>query len=149
MALARINIHMKIKRTIFLTLITALALAGCKSTPPPTATFNAYFEAQKKKDIPGMKQALSKTSLAMMEASAKQQQLTLDKMIANQLENPSAKVDKMPEVRNEKVTGDNATIEVRNEDANRWDTMYFVKEDSVWKIALDRTIEEMLRKNGD
>ena len=95
-----------------------------------------------------MKQALSKTSLAMMEASAKQQQSTLDKMIASQLENPSAKVDKMPETRNEKITGDSATLELHNEDANRWDTMYFVKEDGAWKIALDRTMEEMLRKNG-
>ena len=89
-----------------------------------------------------MKQALSKTSLAMMEASAKQQQLTLDKMIQGQLENPAAKVDKLPETRNEKINGDQATLELQNEGANRWDTMYFVKEDGAWKIALDRTIEE-------
>lgn len=138
-----------LRKTLFVIFIVLLAVgAGCKSTAQPSATFKAYFEAQKKKDIPGMKQALSKTSLAMMEASAKQQQLTLDKMIANQLENPSAKIDKMPETRNEKVTGDNATLELHNEDSNRWDTMYFVKEDGVWKIALDRTIEEILRKNG-
>jgi hypothetical protein len=139
-----------LRKTLFITSIFLLALAGaCKSTPQPSATFKTYFEAQKKKDIAGMKQTLSKTSLAMMEASAKQQQLTLDKMIATQLENPSSKIDKMPETRNEKVTGDNATIEVHNEEAARWDLMYFVKEDGVWKIALDRTIEEMLRKNGD
>jgi len=138
-----------VRKTLFVLFIVLLvAAAGCKSTPSPSATFQAYFEAQKRKDIPGMKQALSKTSLEMMEASAKQQQMTLDKMIQSQLENPSAKVDKMPETRNEKITGDNATLDLHNEDANRWDTMYFVKEDSVWKIALDRTIEEMLRKNG-
>jgi hypothetical protein len=74
--------------------------------------------------------------------------VTIDKMIASQLENPAAKVDKMPETRNEKISGDSATMELKNEDANRWDTMYFVKEDGAWKIALDRTIEEMLRKNG-
>jgi len=138
---------MKINRTIFL-LLFVLALAGCKSGPTPTQTFKAYFEAQQKKDIATMKQTLSKTSLAMMEASAKQQGVTLDKMIQTQLDNPASKIDKLPESRNEKVTGDNASLELRNEDANRWDTMYFVKEDSKWKIALDRTIEEMLRKNG-
>ena len=138
-----------LRKTLFVISIALLAVAaGCKSTPPPSATFKTYFEAQKKKDIAGMKQTLSKTSLQMMEASAKQQQLTVDKMIASQLENPSAKVDKMPETRNEKISGDSATIELKNEDANRWDTMYFVKEDGGWKIALDRTIEEMLRKNG-
>jgi hypothetical protein len=138
-----------LRKTLFVISIVLLAVAaGCKSTPPPSATFKSYFEAQKKKDIAGMKQTLSKTSLKMMEASAKQQQVTLDRMIEAQLENPSARVDKMPESRNEKITGDNATIELHNEDANRWDTMYFVKEDGVWKIALDRTMEEMLRKNG-
>jgi hypothetical protein len=138
-----------LRKTLFVISILLLVVAaGCKSTPPPTATFKAYFEAQKKKDVTGMKQALSKTSLEMMEASAKQQQMTLDRMITSQLENPSAKVDKLPETRNEKITGDNATLELQNEEANRWDTMYFVKEGGVWKIALDRTIEELLKKNG-
>jgi hypothetical protein len=138
-----------LRKTLFVISILLLVVAaGCKSTPPPSATFKAYFEAQKKKDIAGMKQALSKTSLEMMEASAKQKQMTLDKMIESQLDNPSAKVDKLPETRNEKITGDNATLELQNEEANRWDTMYFVKEGGVWKIALDRTIEELLRKNG-
>jgi hypothetical protein len=138
-----------LRKTLFVTFIFLLVVAaGCKSTPSPSATFKTYFEAQQKKDIPGMKRMLSKTSLAMMEASAKEQKLTLDKMIETQLENPAAKIDKIPETRNEKITGDNATLELHNEDANRWDMMYFVKEDSVWKIALDRTVEEMLRKNG-
>jgi hypothetical protein len=136
------------KKTLFTIFVFTLALAGCKSTPPPTATFKTYFEAQQKKDIAGMKQTLSKTSLAMMEASAKQQNLTLDKMIQEQLDNPSSRIDKMPETRNEKITGDNATLELHNEDANRWDTMYFVKEGGAWKIAMDRTMEEMLRKSG-
>ena len=138
-----------LRKALFVAAVCLLALgAACKSTPSPTATFKTYFEAQKKKDVAAMKQTLSKTSLAMMDASAKQQQLTLDKMLEKQLAAPSSAIDKMPETRNEKVTGDNATLELRNEDANRWDTMYFVKEDGAWKIALDRTFEEMLRKNG-
>lgn len=138
-----------LRKTLFITSICLVALgAACKSAPPPSATFNTYFEAQKKKDVAGMKQTLSKTTLAMMEQSAKQQQMTVDKMIETQLQNPAAKIDKMPETRNEKINGDSATLELHNEDANRWDTMYFVKEDGVWKIALDRTVEEMLRKNG-
>jgi len=138
-----------LRKTLFVISIVLLAVAaGCKSTPPPSATFKSYFEAQKKKDIAGMKQTLSKTSLLMMEASAKQKQLTVDQMLASQLENPASKVDKMPETRNEKISGDSATIELKNEEANRWDTMYFIKEDGAWKIALDRTFEEMLRKNG-
>jgi len=113
-----------LRKPLFIISIVLLAVAaGCKSTPPPSDTFSAYFEAQKQKDIAGMKKTLSKTSLQMMEASAKQQNLTLDKMISSQLENPAAKIDKFPETRNEKITGDNATIELKNEEANRWDMM--------------------------
>jgi hypothetical protein len=125
-----------------------LALAGCKPGSSPTASFKSFFEAQQKKDVAGMKKMLSKTSLTIMEKSAKEQGVTLDKMIEGQLENPSARTDKIPESRNEKINGDNATLELLNEDTKQWDTMYFVKEDGIWKIALDRTIEEMLKKSG-
>src|SRR5262252_5406460 len=112
-----------LRKTLFIISIVLLAVAaGCKSTAPPSATFKTYFEAQQKKDIAGMKQTLSKTSLAMLEASAKQQQLTLDKLLEAQLKNPASKIDKLPESRNEKVDGDNATLELKNEEANRWDT---------------------------
>lgn len=136
------------KQTLFVVAAIVLALAGCKSGGSPTATFKTYFEAQKRRDVPGMKQVLSKTSLAMMEASAKVQGKTLDKMIQEGLDNPASKTDKLPETRNEKINGDQATLELHNEDAQRWDTMYFVKEDGSWKIALDRTMEEMLKKSG-
>src|SRR5215831_5391305 len=138
----------KMQKKTFIILLMALALAACGKTGSPTATFKTYFEAQQKKDIAGMKQTLSKTSLAMMEASAKEAGVPMDKMIQGQLENPASRIDKMPETRNEKITGDNATLELHNEDANRWDTMYFVKENGAWKIALDRTVEEILKKSG-
>jgi hypothetical protein len=138
-----------LRKTLLVTFIFLLVVAaGCKSTAGPSATFKTYFEAQKRKDIAGMKQTLSKTSLKMMEASAKEQGVTLDKMIDAQLQNPSSKVDKMPETRNEKINGDSATLELHNQEANRWDTMYFVQEDGAWKIALDRTVEEMLKSNS-
>ena len=29
-----------------------------------------------------------------------------------------------------------------------WETMYFVKEEGDWKIALDKTLEELFKKMG-
>ena len=136
------------KRTLFVALMLMLAVAGCKSGSSPTATFKAFFEAQQKKDVAGMKKNLSKTSLSIMEKSAKEQNKTIDDAIKEQLDNPASKTDKIPETRNEKIDGDSATLELHNEDTKKWDKMYFVKEDGAWKIALDRTIEEMLRQTG-
>ena len=136
------------KRTLFVALMLMLAVAGCKSGSSPTATFKAFFEAQQKKDVAGMKKNLSKTSLAIMEKSAKEQNKTIDDAIKEQLENPASKTDKIPEIRNEKINGNEATLELRNEDTNKWDTMYFVKEDGDWKVALDKTMEELIKKIG-
>ena len=135
------------KQTLFLALIVMLALAGCRSGSSPTATFKAFFEAQQKKDVAGMKKNLSKTSLAIMEKSAKEQNKSVDDLFKEQLDNPASKTDKIPETRNEKINGNEATLELHNEETNKWDMMYFAKEDGAWKIALDRTIEEMLKKS--
>jgi hypothetical protein len=83
-----------------------------------------------------------------MEKSAKEQNKSIDDAIKEQLDNPASKTDKIPETRNEKINGNEATLELHNEETNKWDMMYFAKEDGAWKIALDRTIEEMLKKSG-
>lgn len=126
-----------------------LALTGCKMfSSSPTSTFKAFYEAQKKKDVAGMKKTLSKSSLEMMEKAAKSQNKTVDQAITEGFNSPGAKSDKLPETRNEKIDGNNATLEVNDEDTKKWETLYFVKEDSEWKIALDKTIEEMFKKLG-
>jgi len=45
--------------------------------------------------------------------------------------------------------GDNATLEVQDEDTKKWSKVYFVKEDNEWKIALDKTIEEIFKNMGN
>ena len=52
----------------------------------------------------------------------------------------------MPETRNEKITGDTATLEIKNEKTGKWDSLPFVKEDSEWKIAFDKFIENMMKE---
>ena len=54
----------------------------------------------------------------------------------------------MPETRNEKIDGDNATLEVQDEDTKKWSKVYFVKEEKEWKISLDKTIEELFKNLG-
>lgn len=126
------------------------AVVACKlSSSSPTATFKAFYEAQKKKDVEGMKKTLSKSSLAMMEKAAKDQNKTVDKALTEGMESPGANTDKMPETRNEKIDGDNATLEVQNDQTKKWDKVYFVKEEKEWKIALDKTIEELLKNLGN
>ena len=128
-----------------------LSVLACKSSglgSSPTSTYKAFFDAQKKKDVAAIKKTLSKGSLDMMEKAAREQKKTVDEALKEGLENPAAKADKVPPTRNEKIDGNNATLEVQDEESKKWETMYFVKENGDWKIALDKTIEEALKNLG-
>jgi len=125
-----------------------LSVLACKSSGPgssPTSTYKAFFDAQKKKDVAAIKKSLSKGSLDMMEKAAREQKKTVDEALKEGLESPAAKAEKAPPTRNEKIDGNNATLEVQDEESKKWETMYFVKENGAWKIALDKTIEEAFK----
>lgn len=121
-----------------------LAAGACSLGSSPTTTFKAFLEAQKNKDVAGMKKRLSRKSLTMVENAALAQTKTVDQAIADDF--PAAEAQKAPEMRNEKITGDIGTLEVKYEEAKDWQTEYFVKEDGEWKIAVDKTIEEMRKR---
>jgi hypothetical protein len=133
-------------KPLFALSLCVLAMLACKlGSSSPTATFKAFFEAQKKSDVTAIKKTLSKASLALLEKAAKAQNKTLDAAITEAFAGGS-KTEQLPESRNEKIDGDNATLEIQDTDTKKWETMYFVKEDGNWKVALDRTMEELLKK---
>jgi len=126
-------------------LVVVLAVTACSllSGSTPTATFKKFFEASKKKDVPGIRQTLSKGSLEMFDKFAKEQNKTMDEMLKDV--DKDNKAEKIPETRNEKIDGDTATLEIKNEKTGKWDTLPFVKEEKEWKIAFDKFIENMLK----
>ena len=124
-----------------LVLLTAMA---CSFGSSPTATFKAFIEAQKNKDVAGMKKRLSKKTLTMVENAALAQSKSIDQSIADDF--PAAQAQKVPEMRNEKITGDSGSLEVHYDGVNEWQTMYFVKEDGDWKIDFDKTLDEIIKK---
>jgi hypothetical protein len=110
----------------------------------PTATFKKFFEASKKKDVPGIRKTLSKGSLEMFDKFAKQQNKTMDEMLKDV--DKDSKTETMPETRNEKIDGETATLEIKNEKTGKWDSLPFVKEEGEWKIAFDKFIENMMKE---
>jgi hypothetical protein len=136
-------------------LIIACALVGCAQIQnlvqpkSPTQTMKNFVEATMKKDVEGVKKSLSSGSLKMMEGLAKMQGKTLDQTI-KEGDAGENEYKEMPETRNEKIEGDTATLEVKNAKTSEWETLYFVKETDEWKIALDKSLEEMFKKSlGD
>ncbi len=126
------------KLTTLVVALMALALvaAGCGGGSSPTATAKAFYEAVKAKDAAGIKATMSKGSLDMMEKFAKAQNKSLD----DALKEPSGSTPPASfESKDEVITGDTATLQVKDEKGN-WESIPFVKEDGKWKIALDKAV---------
>ncbi len=124
------------------------AFTACLKTPEastPTATFRHYIEAVNKKDIAAVKEDFSQGSLKLLDETAKLQNISLDETIKIQT-NPLGEPLPLPETRNEKIEGENATLEIKNAKTPNWDKVYFTQENGTWKIALDKFRDAKLKE---
>lgn len=121
---------MKIK--VWVTILILLsASCGAGDANTPTAAFRRYIEAVDKKD-----------SAAMKELSTGGSQKLVDETLKNRI----GKINQ-PETRNERVENSNATLEYKNAATGTWDKVYFVREDNRWKLALDKSMQEILKND--
>lgn len=137
---------MKIYQITIIALLTLL-IVGCgaatvSSVVSPTDTLKNFIEASKKKDVAAIKKTLSKGSLELAEESAKKQNITVDEMFKR---DNTAMPTEVPEIRNEQIEGDAASVEVKDL-TDGYDTIPFVKEDGAWKIAFDKYQQAMMEK---
>ncbi len=138
---------MKIYQTIII-VICALFVFSCNSVQQPqakspTEVLKTLNEASKTKDVAAIKNSVSKGTFDLMEESAKAQNTTVDELLKK---DNGAPFKDLPEMRNEKIDGDTATIELKNATSNDWETVPFVKEGGVWKLALDKYLEDFRKK---
>lgn len=118
--------------------LVCLWAAGC-SVPTPTATFKTFYAAFRKTDVEVMKANVSRGSIALGEQMAQVNRQTLDQWIRS---HSGAEWEENPDIRNERIDGDTATLEVKATKAKDWSTVMFVKEDGKWKIAFDQMFEK-------
>jgi hypothetical protein len=127
-----------------MTLIVFIALAfipaacggGGAGGATPTATVKAYSEAAKKKDVQGIKNTMSKGSLELIGDFAKMGNKSLDE----ELKEMKTTAENL-EVRNEVITGETASVEVKDEKGS-WQKLPLVKENGQWKIAFDKAFAD-------
>lgn len=104
--------------------------AGSLATP--TEAYKIAYAARQKKDVEGLKRVLSKDILDFFEMMAEAEKKTLNDELQQLADRPQAASD---DTRNEKITGDTATLEYMNE-KGKWETMDFIKEGNDWKLTL-------------
>lgn len=131
---------------IFAVASIAIACSAPKKPATPRETFKTYVLALKKKDYTTVKMLLSSATMKMHEKEAKAMNSTVDDIVKNQSlfgENQT-NID----FRNEKIDGERATIEVKNQ-ARNWETIPFVFEDNQWKIDTAGAADKMMQDVED
>ena len=127
-------------------LIMALTLFSCAGNSRPASpreTIRDYTQAIKKKDVAAMRDLLSKDSLKMAADEAREQNVSPDEII--QKENLFSEDQKVVEFRNEEITGDKATLEMKDSNGI-WNAVHFVKEDGIWKIDKKSYADELIKQ---
>jgi hypothetical protein len=94
----------------------------------PSAAMKAYHQAAKNKDFKALRQLLSAEYLKELEKAPVSMERIMEGLTADV---PAT----LPEMRNEKIAGDTATIEVRSHRTQEWESIAFVKEKGAWKLA--------------
>lgn len=102
----------------------------------PTDAYKTAYELRKNKDIQGLKKIMSKDIIEFLTlmGEAETPKRSLDEMVAEMFEKPQA--DKA-ESRNEKISGDRATVEYLTKEGG-WKTMDFEKVDGKWLLSLPK-----------
>jgi len=99
----------------------------------PSEVYKTAHYARQKKDIETLKKIFSKDILEFFTEVGKEDKKSLDDMLREMCEDP---IPGEPEIRNEKITGDKATLEYKED--GEWKTVDFVKEDGSWKMTIPK-----------
>ncbi|HEX8492738.1 MAG TPA: hypothetical protein VF658_07860 [Pyrinomonadaceae bacterium] len=113
--------------------LTTLAAVGCNKGggSSPTASYKAAYDAMKNKDTAAFKKLMTKKDLQDIEETAKKAGKSSDDMLKDVIN--AIPLPKSNESKDEKISGDKATLQVKNE-KDEWETINFVKEDGEWKL---------------
>jgi hypothetical protein len=104
------------------------------SLATPTEAYKTAYALRQKGDIEGLKKVMSKEVIEFMTDMGEADKKTLDDMLKEMVKDPQGPSD---DVRNEKITGDRATIEYLKKDGT-WKEMDFEKEGNDWKLTLPK-----------
>jgi len=126
---------------IFVFVFLAFACTGAEKDRTPLETLKKYAEAAKNKDITQMKLLLSAATIKLHREQAKTQNVTLDEIVQREIF--FAPEQRVFAYRNEKIEGEKATVEVKN-NFGGWDQIFLVRESGNWKIDKKGTAQQMI-----
>jgi hypothetical protein len=110
----------------------------------PSDVYRTAHIARQKKDIETLKKIFAKDVLGFFTEVGKADKKSLDDMLREMCEEADPG---QPEVRNEKITGETAMIEYKEDGS--WRPMHFVREDGAWKMTIPKGDENKDKTDKD
>lgn len=135
-------------------ILSALLMTGCSETKAPSGgaqspsdAYRVLWEGVQAKDSEKIKSVLSDSTLKFAGDRSKQTGETVEQVIRNGFSAP-AMSETMPEIRDEQISGNNASIEVLNNKTRGWEMMPFVLEKGGWKLAVGDAFANSWKQPG-
>ena len=131
-------------------LLAALACDSINSAGPansPTEGYKRLYAAVKSKDVEKIKAAMSKKTQEFAQMVAGRQNSPVEKVYENGF-TATTFSDTLPEIRDERVSGEWGSVEVWNAKEKRWEDLGFVNEDGSWKLAIGEMFAGTFKSPG-
>lgn len=104
------------------------------SLATPTDAYKTAYEIRQRRDAAALKKVMSKDVLEFFTEMGKVDGKSLDETLKELAEKPQGPTN---ETRNEKITGNRAVLEYKNE-KGEWREMDFEKENGEWKLTIPK-----------
>jgi len=90
---------------------------------------------------------MSKKSLDFAKVLSAQQNKPLEQVLENGY-TATTFAPSLPQIRDERIQGDSAALEVHNDKENNWEDLPFVREDGQWKLAIGEMFANTWKSPG-
>jgi hypothetical protein len=150
-------------RSLFLTTALTALLAlilSCNGVPAtnssgstssasgsPTEAYKALYSAVKSKDTEKIKAAMSKKTQEFAQMVSARNNTPVEKVFENGFTSTTF-AETLPEIRDERVSGDFGAVEVWSAKDNRWEDLGFVNEGGAWKLAIGEMFAGTFKSPG-
>lgn len=113
----------------------------------PTAAYKRLYAAVKSKDTEAIKKEMSEKTKAFAESVAARQNSKIEKVFENGF-TATTFAESLPEIRDERISGEFGAVEVYNSKDKRWEDLPFVNENGTWKLAIGEMFAGTFKSPG-
>jgi hypothetical protein len=113
----------------------------------PSDAYRALYAAVKAKNNTKIQQLWSNNTVGFAGYVAEQYKEPLEKVFENGL-TATTFADTLPQMRDERVNGNFAAVEVYSQKDNRWEDIPFILEDGGWKLAVGDEVKGTYKSPG-